>query len=142
VEAASAQELIGRLINDASTLLDKQIELAKQEVREDLGEYLGAAKTLGIGAGILAACGLLMLIWAWTGVIWFFNWLGWVSPLHADWIGWIVGLVVPAVLAYLGFKLYIMAGIKKVQKAPLKRTRATLKEDLEWARTLRKPSER
>ena len=143
VDDATFAELVGRLINDFSTLVDRQIELAKQEVRDEIGEVIGAAKTLAIGAGIAAVAGLMLLIWAWTGIIWFFNWLGalFFGP-YGSWIGWLVGLLIPVVAALVAWKGFIGPGIKRVKIKPLARTRATLKEDLEWVQQLRTPSTR
>ena len=143
VDEATFTELVGRLINDFSDLVDRQIELAKQEVREEIGDVIGAAKTLAIGAGIAAVAGLMLLIWAWTGVIWFFNWLGalLLGP-WGGWIGWLVGLIIPAIAGLVAWKGFIGPGIKRVKIKPLAKTRATLKEDLEWVQQLKTPSTR
>src|SRR5216683_2700901 len=100
---ATLPELLGRLINDVSDLADRQIELAKQEVGEAKDEAIGAIKRLAIGAGIAVAAALLLVIWAWTAFIWFFNWLfGMISfptPLGTQslaWVGWLLGVLVPA----------------------------------------------
>ena len=83
------------------------------------------------------------MIWAWTAVIWFFNWLGAfivIGPVSFAWLGWIVGVAVPALAAwFIGYKRFIMGGIAQAQTLvpPLPRTQATLKEDLEWVRRLR-----
>ncbi len=138
VSDATLLELLGRIVNDLSDLVDKQIQLAKQEVREDLGEVAGAARALAVGAGIVAAVGLLLVIWLWTAVIWLFNWLGallW-SP-YGGALGWIVGLVVPLLVALFAYNRFIKRGLRDIRIKPLERTRATLKEDLEWVRRLR-----
>ncbi len=143
VTEATLAELIGRIVNDLSDLVDKQIELAKQEIREDVGEVAGAARTLAIGAAILAGVGLLLLIWAWTAFIWFFNWLGsllW-SP-YGGVLGWLLGLLLPALVALLAYQRFVRRGFRAIRITPLERTRATLKEDLEWVRRLRTPSAR
>jgi hypothetical protein len=147
VDQATFPELIGRLVNDLSELADRQIELAKQEVSEAKDQAISAVKKLAIGAGIAAAAGLLLVIWLWTAVIWFFNWLfGFISigPIRLDFIGWIIGLVVPALVAFFAWKRFIQAGINqaKALMPPLPRTRATLKEDLEWVRDQRTRSTR
>ena len=148
---ATFAELIGRLINDVSDLADRQIELAKQEVGEARDEAIGAVKRLAIGAGIAVAAGLLVIIWAWTAFIWFFNFLfGLISfptPLGTQslaWVGWLLGLLVPVGAAYLAYKRFIRPGISEAMSIwpPLPRTRATLKEDLEWVRHLRTQRER
>jgi len=144
-------ELFGRLINDVSDLADRQIELAKQEVGEAKDEVIGSLKRLAIGAGIAIAAGLLLVIWAWTAFIWFFNWLfGMISfptPVGTQslaWVGWLLGVLVPAAAAYFAYTRFIRLGISQATAIwpPLPRTRETLKEDLEWVRHLRTLSER
>jgi hypothetical protein len=143
-------ELFGRLINDVSDLADRQIELAKLEIGEAKDDAISAIKTAAIGAGLAAAAGLLLVIWAWTAFIWFFNWLfGFISfptPIGTQslaWIGWLLGLVVPAIVAFLGYTR-IRKSISDAMAIwpPLPRTRETLKEDLEWVQHLRTPSAR
>jgi hypothetical protein len=148
---ATLPELIGRLINDVSDLADRQIELAKQELGETKDQAIGAVKRLAIGAGVAVAAGLLLVIWAWTAFIWFFNWLfGFISfptPFGTQslaWFGWLLGLLVPGAAAYLAYKRFIRPGIKDAMSIwpPLPRTRGTLKEDLEWVKHLRIQSEK
>jgi hypothetical protein len=147
---ATLIELIGRLINDVSDLADRQIDLAKQEVGEAKGEAIGAVKRIAIGAGIAAVVGLLLIIWAWTAFIWFFNWLfghiTFPTPFGTHslgWFGWLLGLIVPAIFGYLAYR-FIRRGISTAMAIwpPLPRTRETLKEDLEWVQHLRTPNAR
>lgn len=140
VSAASFPELIGRIVNDASDLVDKQIELAKQEVREDISEAIGDVKQLAIGAGIGAAAGLLLVIALWTALIWFFNWLGGLISPALGWLGWPIGLLVPAAIAFFAYRRFIKRGLQITRIRPMARTRATLKEDMEWVQHLRTPS--
>jgi hypothetical protein len=148
---ATFPEIIGRLINDLSDLADRQIELAKQEIGEAKDEAISAVKRLAIGGGIGAVAGLLFVIWAWTAFIWFFNWLGAFivfptpfGPQSLAWIGWLLGLLVPAAAGWLAWKRFIQRGIHQAMSIwpPLPRTRETLKEDLEWVKHLRTRSER
>jgi hypothetical protein len=143
-------ELIGRLINHTSDLADRQIELAKQEIAEARDEALAAVQRVAIGAGIAIGAALLLIIWAWTAFIWFFNWLfGFISfptPLGTvslAWFGWLLGVLVPVVLGYLAYR-FIRGGIIDAMAAwpPLPRTRETLREDLEWVQRLRTPNAR
>lgn len=147
VPEATFPELIGRIINDVSDLADQQIELAKQEIGEARDEAIGAVKRIAIGAGMAAAAGLLLVIWAWTAFIWFFNWLGafiTIGPITLAWIGWVLGLLIPAVVAFFAYRAFIRVGISQARHIwpPLERTRATLKEDLEWLRHQRTRSVR
>src|SRR5215468_6665378 len=108
---ATMLELVGRLINHTSDLADRQIELAKQEIAEARDEALAAVQRVAIGAGIAIGAALLLIIWAWTAFIWFFNWLfGFISfptPLGTvslAWFGWLLGVLVPVVLGYLAYR--------------------------------------
>jgi uncharacterized membrane protein YqjE len=144
---ATFPELIGRLINDVSDLADRQIELAKQEIAEAKDETIGVVTTFAIGAGIAMLASLLLIIWLWTAVIWFFNWVGafiTIGPITLAWLGWVVGLVVPLLAAWIAYQRFIRGGMRRALKLwpPLHRTRATLKENLEWVRTQRIPSRR
>jgi Putative Actinobacterial Holin-X, holin superfamily III len=133
---ATTPELFGRVINDFSDLVDRQIELAKQEVRDEIGEAIGAARTLAIGAGVAAAAGFLLVIWAWTALISFLNFVGW-EWLRLGWIGWLFGFLAPLPIGFFAWSGFIKRGIAQVKIKPLERTRATLQEDLEWLRQLR-----
>ncbi len=144
---ATLLELIGRFINDVSDLADRQLELAKQEIADARDEAIGAATKIGIGAGIALAAALLLVIWAWTAFIWFFNWVGSliaIGPVTFSWLGWLVGLIVPVAAALIAWRRFINLGVQQVRSIfpPLPRTRETLKEDLEWVKRLRTPSER
>jgi putative superfamily III holin-X len=148
---ATLPELIGRLINDVSDLADRQLELAKQEIGEAKDAAISAIIRLAIGAGIAVAAAILLVIWAWTAFIWFFNWLGAfisfptpLGPQSLAWIGWLLGVLVPAIAAWIAYKRFIRRGISQAMAIwpPLPRTRETLKEDLEWVRRLRTPSAR
>jgi Putative Actinobacterial Holin-X, holin superfamily III len=147
VPEATFPELIGRVINDVSDLADQQIELAKQEINEAKDEAISAIKRILIGAGVAAASALLLVIWAWTAFIWFFNWLGafiTIGPVTLAWLGWLLGLILPAIAAFIAYRAFIRAGINQATRIwpPLERTRATLKEDLEWLRHQRTRSAR
>jgi hypothetical protein len=143
--------LIGRLINDVSDLADRQIELAKQEIGEAKDDGISAVKRIAIGSGIAVVAAVFAVIWAWTAFIWFFNWLGGLivfptpfGPQSLAWIGWLLGVLVPAAAAWLAYSRFIRGGISQTLSIwpPLPRTRETLKEDLEWVKRLRTQSER
>jgi Putative Actinobacterial Holin-X, holin superfamily III len=107
---ATLIELIGRLINDVSDLADRQIDLAKQEIGEAKDEAIGAIKRAGIGAGLAAAAGLLLIIWAWTAFIWFFNWVGALVHVPVPVVGeQIIGLGAGAIIGAAGFGYVGMA---------------------------------
>jgi hypothetical protein len=148
---ANFAELVGRLINDVSDLADRQIDLAKQEIGVTREQAVGAAIKLAIGAGVILTAVLLAVIWLWTAFIWFFNWLGafvqFPTPLGTQslaWIGWPLGVLVPALAGFIAYKRYVRTGIDQATTVwpPLPRTQETLKEDLAWVRRLRTRSVR
>jgi len=59
---ASIATLLGGLVADAQSLVRKEIELAKQEVRVEVGKAKDSAISLGIGAGVTAVGGLLLIL--------------------------------------------------------------------------------
>lgn len=115
-------DLVRRLVENIQTLVDKQVLLVKQELREDLGQLAGAAKTLGIGAALLLLAGIC-----------FFNFLFLAIDTFFPRWGWFAALVLMLVLAVLG-GLMANKGKGQVKVQPLVRTRETLKEDAEWAK--------
>jgi Putative Actinobacterial Holin-X, holin superfamily III len=108
---ATLMELIGRLINDVSDLADRQIDLAKQEIGEAKDVALSSVKRIGIGAGIAVGAAVLLIIWAWSAFIWFFNWLGALVPYPTplgpvQLIGGVIGALLTAItLGWLGSSL-------------------------------------
>src|SRR4051794_14840040 len=111
---ATLPELVGRLINDVSDLADRQIELARQEINEAKDEAISATLRIAIGAAIALVAAVLLIIWAWTAFIWFFNWLfGFISfptPFGTQslaWFGWLLGLLVPALAAWIAYSRFI-----------------------------------
>jgi hypothetical protein len=139
---ATFAELIGRLVNDLSDLADRQIELARQEIRETKDDALITVKRTATGGGIIAAGALLLVIALWSAFIWFFNWAFghvMVGTVRLDFVGWILGIVLPVVVAYVAYMSLVRPGINHLMAMwPLfARTRATLKEDLEWVKQQR-----
>jgi hypothetical protein len=95
---ATLIELIGRVLNDVSDLADRQIDLAKQEIGEARDDAFGAVKRAAIGAGIAVAALILLVIWAWSAFIWFFNWLGSLVQVSVPPGSQVIGLVAGALI--------------------------------------------
>ncbi len=127
-ERQSIGQLLRRIVNGLNGLVDRQVQLVKQEAKEELFQVLGAGKTLGIGAGIAAVAGLILLNVLTLAIVVFFNWLFW--PL-----GWIVIVVIIGVLGFFAYR-FVRRGIEEVKIKPVERTRRTLREDVTWARRL------
>jgi len=135
-------QLVRRVINGLNGLVDRQVQLVKQELKEDLFEVLGAAKTLGIGVGIGAAGGLILLNVVVLIIVLGLNEIGsWFIPYVGKFLGWIVMFALLAVLFLMAYR-FVMRGIKEVQISPLDSTRKTLGEDVDWARHLLTPNEK
>jgi len=122
----SVGELIGEVAKDLSTLMRKELELAKVEVKQE------AAKA-GKGAGMLAGAGLaahLMLIFlSLTLMYLLYSFFGGNDPADFVWAALIVTIVwaiVAAILASMGRKL-----LKDVSPKP-EQTVESLKEDAQW----------
>jgi len=120
----SLGDLMKRLADETGTLVRQEIELAKAEMREK-------GQKIGVGVGFLGAAALVallalgsltaFLILALDGVI-----PNWLAAL-------IVGLIYAAVAAYLALQ-----GRQKLREAgpPVpEQTKATIEEDLEWAKS-------
>jgi hypothetical protein len=118
----SLGKLVSDLSNDLSTLLRKEVELAKAEVRLEVSRAGKGAGMLG-GAGfagwMVAAFASLALTFALSAVI----------PA-----GW-AALITTALWAIVGGVLFVV-GRKTLKQVNLKpeQTAQTLKEDVQWAK--------
>jgi hypothetical protein len=122
VRNESTGELVRRLIDNVQTLIDSQVLMIKQELREDIGQVVGATKTLVIGLVLLVLAGIC-----------FFNFLFLaIDRLLPGW-GWLAALVVTLLFAIIG-GLLANKGKGQVKVQVLARSRETLKEDAAWAK--------
>jgi len=121
-EERSLGELFAELANETTTLVRKEIQLAKTEVTQ---KATSAGKDVGmIGAGgALAYAGLLTLIAALV------LGLGELIPL------WVSALIVGLVVVGIGYVLIQrgLTALKRIDPTP-RETIETLKEDKEWAK--------
>ena len=122
VRNAPTGDLIRRLIDNVQALLDRQVLMIKQELREDVGQVVGAAKTLIIGFALLLLAGIC-----------FFNFLFLaIDTLFPRW-GWVAALVFTLIFAIIG-GMMANKGKGQVKVQLLARSRETLKEDAQWAK--------
>ena len=123
----SLGELVAAASADISTLMRKEVELAKVEIKQEV-------KQAGKGAGAFGAAGftgLLALIFLSIALAYAISWFG----IGLGWGFFIVGmlyLVVAAVLALLGKKQLGKVG-------PPEKTIATVKDDVAWAKHPTRP---
>ena len=120
----SLGELLGEMTSSLSTLMRKEIELARVELKEEVRQAGKAGGLLG-GAALIAYLGALLLSLALA--------LGLSDALDADpWVGLlVVGVIFVGVAAVLGVQ-----GRNKLQQidAVPQQTVQTLKEDVQWVK--------
>jgi Putative Actinobacterial Holin-X, holin superfamily III len=120
LEALPLAELLSSISDKAKLLVQKEVELAKTEVRADLKSEIGMAKSLAIG-GVALMLGVQMLLVSLAFV------------LASSMEGWLAALVVGGPFLLLGIAALVTGWAKRVQK-PLESTRESVKENLEWAK--------
>jgi len=121
----SLGELFTEMTSDMSTLIRKEIELAKVETKEELGG-LGKASGMLVGGVVAAHMALLILSLA---LAWLLD-----EVMPTPLAFFIVGVIYVIVAAVL-----VSSGRKKLRQVNLKpeQTVQTLKEDVEWAKAQR-----
>ncbi len=114
----SNRALLGEITGKASLLVQKEIELAKAEIRADLRTQLGTVKAFGVAA-IAALLGLNLLLVA--GVL----------ALGLKIAAWLAALIVGGALLVTAV-IVGYVGWRHMVTNPLALTRQTLKEDVRW----------
>lgn len=121
-EEPSLGELVGNLSRDMTTLVRQELELARAEIKEELGRTSRAGGMLG-GTALAGYLAVLMVSFA---VAW-----GLAEVMPAGLAFLIVGAIF-AVVAYLLFQRGRQE-LKQIRPVP-EQTIETLKEDAEWAK--------
>jgi MFS family permease len=124
-ETRSLGQIVSDISADMSTLIRQEMDLAKTEMKQEVAK-------VGKGAGMFGAAGvagfltLLFVSLALTGLL--HKWMPW------GWAALIVAVLWGIVAAVLA-----MRGRKEIQQAnpQLPTTQQTLKEDAQWAKTLK-----
>jgi uncharacterized membrane protein YqjE len=118
----SIGELVKDLSSQTSTLVRKEIELARAEIQEK-------GKVAGKGAGMLAGAAVfgLLALGALTAAL--------IALLDKAMATWVAALIVMALWAVVALVL-AKAGQKSLQQAtpPAPQTVETVKEDIQWAK--------
>jgi uncharacterized membrane protein YqjE len=129
-------QLFRRIVNGLNGLVDRHVQLVKQELKEELFTAIGAGKWLGIGVGVAIVGALVLMNVLIMMLVLGLNELGsWFIPYVGKFLGWIVILILIAVVFFVAYK-FVRRGIREIRISPLEDTRATLQEDVEWARQL------
>jgi uncharacterized membrane protein YqjE len=121
----SAGQLMKEITEDLSTLFRKEVELAKQEIG-------GAVKEKATGAAIIAIAGffgLLALMFVLLSVRDGFDTFLW---------KWVADLATALVLVLIGAIAALVARRKVSTPISADLTKQTVKEDIEWARSIGK----
>jgi hypothetical protein len=133
-------QLLRRIINGLNGIVDRHVQLVKQEIKEDLIAELMAAKTLGIGIGFAVVGALILLNVLVMMLVLGLNWIGdWIWPGPGAFLGWIIAIVLIAAIFFMAYRV-VMRGIREVKISPLDATRETLSEDISWAKQLLTPN--
>jgi len=116
-------ELISYIAGRAAYLVDRQVELAKAEIRENIRAELGMAVWLGVAAtcavvGVSLLCVSLVLGLGAAGIV----------------SAWLASVLFGGVLLFTSI-LAALVGWGKRVTSPLAATRHALQETLEWAKT-------
>ena len=121
----SAGQLMKEVTEDLSTLIRKEVELAKQELGSQVAEKVKGGVVLAI-VGTLAFFALIFLLFAIRDGLDTFLWT------------WVADIVTAVILLGIGGLAALYA--KKKLATPIKPelTKQTIKEDVEWAKTLGK----
>ena len=109
-----------KVIESATQLAKKEIELAKSELRADVRKEVAMAKGLGV-AGLCALWTVSLMLVACALAL---------GTVIAEWAA---ALIVAGVVLAVGTVAGLLGWGKRV-KTPLEATRRTLKEDALWAK--------
>jgi uncharacterized membrane protein YqjE len=116
------RDLVTEMARKASTLVRKEVELVKAEVREDLRAEVKMASGLGV-AGL---CGIFTVQLLLTAVV--------LALMEAGVLpGWAAALVVAAIVLAIGTAVGLWGWAKRVRK-PLDTTRSSLQDNVKWAK--------
>jgi uncharacterized membrane protein YqjE len=119
----SAGRLMKEISEDFSTLFRKEIELAKQELGQSIAAKVKGAVIIAI-AGVLAFFALIFLLLAIRDGLDNLLWT------------WLADIVTAAILLVIGVIGALVAKKKLATPISTDLTKKTIKEDVEWAKTL------
>lgn len=121
----SAGQLMREVSEDLSTLVRKEIELAKQELGEAVGAKVAGAVIVAV-AGVMATFAFIFLLLALRDGL-----------SNVMWV-WAADLVTAGVLLLVGGIGALVAKRKLATPISTELTKKTIQDDLQWAKTLGK----
>ncbi|MDP9235009.1 MAG: phage holin family protein [Actinomycetota bacterium] len=119
----SAGQLVKEVTEDVSTLIRKEIDLAKQELGTSLAAKAKGAVIIAI-AGVLGLFALIFLLLALRDGLDAFLWR------------WVADLITAAVLLVIGGVAALVAKKKLTTPINPELTKKTIKDDVEWAKSV------
>lgn len=127
---SSTGELVKQLSNQLSTLIRRELDLAKAELTEK-------GKAAGVGAGMFGGAGVvgLLALGALTAAV--------ILLLDKGMDAWVAALIVAAIYGAIAGALALV-GKDRVREAtpPAEQTIETVKEDVQWAKNQAKSARR
>ena len=121
----SAGRLMKEVTEDLSTLVRKEVELAKQELSSSIGAKVKGAVIFAL-AGFLAFFVLIFLLLAVR------------DGFDNLWPTWLADLATAGVLIIVSFVAILIGKKKLATPISTELTKKSIKEDVEWAKTLNK----
>lgn len=125
VDAKSAGRLMKEITEDLSTLIRKEIELAKQELGASISAKVKGAVMVAI-AGVLGFFALIFVLLALRDGLDEFMWT------------WVADLATAGILLGIGIGGAALAKKKLATPISTELTKQTIKEDVEWAKNITK----
>lgn len=121
----SVGQLLKEISEDFSTLIRKEIDLAKAELGSSISAKVKGVVTIAI-AGVFAFFALIFLLLALRDGLDTFLWT------------WLADIVTALILIVIGVGAVLFARKKLATPIKADLTKQTVKEDIEWAKTLKK----
>jgi hypothetical protein len=121
----SAGQLMKEVSEDLSTLIRKEIELAKQELGESISAKVKGAALIAI-AGVMAFFALIFALLAIR------------DGIAVALPEWAADLITMGALLLIGLLGVLVARKKLATPVSAEMTKQTIREDVEWAKTLGK----
>lgn len=115
---SSMKELISEFMDEGKRFLRSEITLAKSDLRAEMQKVQKGGISVGIGAGLAVAGGLILCAFL-------------VLALATFMPAWLSALIVGAVFVGIGAAV-AMAGVKRIKTADPKKSMDRIQEDRQW----------
>ena len=120
LESLSWADLMRRLANNVASIVDKEIELAKEEAHEDISHTIRGASMLIVG--------VVFLLTAWISFV-----VAGILALSIVIDNWLAAIIVGVICLIVGAILALVSK-SRLPLSPLQKTRESLREDVGWVK--------